>query len=247
MKAVMLAAGSGTRLSSHDASHPPKALLRFGGRSLLERHIKILKAQGISELVLVIGYRKDALLSEIERLGAGAYVTPIHNPFFREGAVVSMWTAREHFRGEDDLLFMDADVLYHPSLIERLVASDSENCFLMDRNLEPGEEPVKLCIREGRVAEFAKQVSGEFDVMGEWPGFLRLSPGIAAEIADTCQRFLDENRADESYEPAVREVLLSHPPETFGYEDITGAPWIEIDFLEDVIRAEEEVIPRLPF
>lgn len=246
MKAVMLAAGAGTRLSGHDADHPPKALLKFGGRSLLERHVEILKAQGITALVLVIGYRKDMLLAEIEALGAGDFVTAIHNPFFREGAVVSLWTAREHLRGQDDILFMDADVLYHPSLIARLAASEKRNCFIVDRHLEPGEDPVKLCVRGGRVVEFGKQVSGDFDLMGEWPGFLRLSPEMAAAVADACQAFLDDNRANESYEPAVREVLLAHPPETFGYEDITGMPWIEIDFLEDVIRAEEEVLPRLP-
>ena len=103
-----------------------------------------------------------------------------------------------------------------------------------------------LCVRGGRVVDFGKQITGGFDLVGEWPGFLRLSSEIAAKLADTCQDFLDTNRAIEPYEPAMRELILSEPPETFGYEDITGEPWIEIDFLEDVVRAEEEVLPRLP-
>ena len=243
----MAAAGLGSRLAGGNESHPPKSLLTFGGKSLIERHIQILKMHGISELVLVVGYQKDVLLSAIETLGAGDFVSALHNPFFHEGAVVSMWTARDHFRAGEDILFMDADVLYHPSLIERLVGTDKANCFLVDRNLDPGEEPVKLCVRNGRVVEFGKQVSGSFDLIGEWPGFMRLSPEIASKLAGKCQEFLDTNRAIEPYEPAVRELILSEPPETFGYEDITGEAWIEIDFLEDVVRAEEEILPRLPF
>ena len=246
MKAVMLAAGRGSRLSGGNEGQLPKALLSFGGKSLLERHIGILRAQGISGLVLVVGYQKDRLLAALERLGAGDFVTPLHNPFFHEGAVVSLWTARAYLRAGEDILFMDADVLYHPGLIERLLRSDRPNCFLVDRNLETGEDPVKLCVRDGRVVDFGKQVSGRFDLMGEWPGFMRLSPEIAAKLADKCQDFLDTNRAIEPYEPAMRELLLSEPPDTFGYEDITGEPWIEIDFLEDVVRAEESVLPRLP-
>lgn len=243
----MLAAGLGSRLFGRDESRPPKALLSFGGRSLIERHIATLKGHRISELVVVVGYRKDALLAEIGRLGASAYVTAIHNPFFRQGAVVSLWTARTHLRGGDDILFMDADVLYHPSLIEHLVSTDKPNCFLVDRNLEPGEEPVKLGIRDGRVVELGKQVSGAFDLLGEWPGFVRLSPEIAALLADKCHEFVDTGRASEPCEPALRELIVSRPPDTFGYEDITGEPWIEIDFPEDVVRAEEEVLPHLPF
>lgn len=247
MKAVMLAAGLGSRLSGQDDSHPPKSLLQFGGKSLIERHIEILKAHGISELVLVVGYQKELLLSAIEALGAKDFVTPLYNSLFREGAVVSMWTARDYLRGPDDILFMDADVLYHPSLIERLVTTDKPNCFLVDRNLDPGEEPVKLCVRDGRIVEFGKKVSGTFDLMGEWPGFMRLSPAVSAIMADKCQDFLDTNRANEPYEPAVREIILSSPPDVFGYEDITGTPWIEIDFPDDARRAAQDILPRLPF
>ena len=242
----MLAAGVGSRLHAGEEGAPPKALLRFGGKTLIQRHIEILQAQGIQELVLVVGYRKEALLSEIAQLGAEDFVRTLHNPFFHEGAVVSLWTARQELRAGEGALFMDADVLYHPQLIERLLTSDRASCLLVDRALDPGEEPVKLCLQGDRLVDFGKQVSGAYDLIGEWPGFMRLSPQVAAKLADRTQAIIDENRAGEPYEPAMRDVLLGEPPESLGVEDITGLPWIEIDFLEDVVRAEEEVLPRLP-
>ncbi len=49
----------------------------------------------------------------------------------------------------------------------------------------------------------------------------------------------------ELYDEALRDLLLSEPPGTFGFEDVTGLPWIEIDFVEDVERARAQVLPRL--
>ena len=74
MKALMLAAGMGNRLSGRDESHPPKCLLRFDGRTLLARHIENLRAAGVDELVLVVGYRADDIREEVETLGAAGYV-----------------------------------------------------------------------------------------------------------------------------------------------------------------------------
>ena len=64
MKAVMLAAGLGSRLEQ-DEKFPPKVLLRFGGVSLLERHIRILSSLGIDEMVIGVGYNRDMIDDEL--------------------------------------------------------------------------------------------------------------------------------------------------------------------------------------
>ena len=84
-----------------------------------------------------------------------------------------------------------------------------------------------------------------FDVVGEWPGFLRLSPAMARRTADAIAGFLVAGRHSESYEPAIRDILLDEPPRRFGYEDITGCSWIEIDFPEDLERARAVVLPQI--
>ena len=79
MKAVMLAAGIGARLGSADTKHPPKVLLRFGGKSLLQFHIEILMRYGIDELVLGVGYRHQEIEHHIATLGAQDYVRTVFN------------------------------------------------------------------------------------------------------------------------------------------------------------------------
>ena len=245
MKAVMLAAGVGRRLYGDDDSQPPKALLRFAGQSLLHRNIEVLRDHGVEELVLVVGYRKEEIEAEVDVLGARDFVRTLYNPRFGEGPVISLWTARHVLAEGDDVLFMDADVLYHPALIGRLVASTFANCFLLDRHLELGEDPVRLCLRDGVPVDFGKMIEGDFDVVGEWPGFARFSASIAARLTAATQAYMDDGRTDAFYEEAMRDVLVSAPPGTFGFVDITGVPWIEIDYPSDLLSAETIIMPRL--
>ncbi|NQU60740.1 MAG: phosphocholine cytidylyltransferase family protein [Rhodospirillales bacterium] len=250
MRAIMLAAGVGRRLFGDENDDLPKALLRFEGKTLLHRHIEILQDVGVEELVMVVGHRKEDLFAEIEAVIAAGdapegFIRTIYNPRFKEAPILSLWTAVEELRKGDETLFMDADVLYHPEMMRRLIRSPHPNCFIMDRDLEEGEDPVKVCIRDGELVDFGKLITGDFDEMGEWPGFLKMSPEIAAKLADASQAFVDSGNVEVTYEVAMREVLVTEPPGTFGYEDITDVPWIEIDFPSDLLRAEKIILPQV--
>ena len=245
MKAIMLAAGVGRRLYGDDEDQPPKALLRFDGKTLLGRHIEVLKDNGVDELVMVVGYRKEALLAEVQAVGAADYVRTLFNPEFRGGPMISLWTASQVLSAGDAMLFMDADVLYHPVMIRRLIDSPHRNCFVMDRGTEIGEDPVRVCIRDGAVVDFGKMIEGGFELVGDWPGFLTMEPRIAARVAAMTQTYMDAGKDGVSYESAMRDVLMAEPHGTFGYEDITGIPWVEIDFPRDLITAERTILPRI--
>jgi len=243
MHAIMLAAGRGVRLSN-GAGHP-KCLLEFGGKTLLRRHIAILESLGLDKLTIVVGFRAEEIHAELAAIGAKPWIDTIHNPRFEEGAVVSLWAARAVLRSGSDILFMDADVLYDREVLQRLTQSPHRNCLLIDRDLEPGPEPVKACLRGGQLVEFGKIVSGDFEAMGEWPGFLKLEPLMAGLLAAATERFVANGRAAEPYEPAMREVFFADPAHRVGCEDITGMAWIEIDTQDDLRRAHETIEPAL--
>ena len=83
-----------------------------------------------------------------------------------------------------------------------------------------------------------------FDFQGESVGFFRFSPAIASRLARRIQEYIDQKRRSEPYEEAIRDLLLANPGE-FGYEDVTGLSWIEIDFPEDIKRAELEILNNI--
>ena len=241
----MLAAGIGARLGFTDTKPPPKVLLRFGGKTLLQYHIEIFKRQGIDELVLGVGYHHQDIERQIAALGAQGYVRTVFNEDFEEGNIVTLWTLRDELCYGGPVLLMDADVLYDEELVELLINSRYRNCLLLDRAFTPGDEPVKLCIRDGEIVEFRKWLSAEFDFCGESVGLFKLSAGVAAKIIAQTKLYLMQGRRQDPYEEAIRDVLLTSQHRTFSFEDITGMPWIEIDFAADVERATSEILPSI--
>ena len=243
MKVAMLAAGVGHRLGMGDHA-PPKALLRFNGDTLLQRHLDILAHFGLFDLTLVVGHQAALIERELAAIGARDRVRTCYNPDYRRGSLLSGWTLREVLRAGEPVLHMDADVLYDWRLLERLLESPHADCILIGGGA-PDPEWVEVRIRDGRIVAFDKGLSIDAsDIRAEWVGFARFSAETAERLALAVQRYVDRGRVDVIYEKALRDVILEEP-DVFGFEDITGLPWIEIDFPEDVVRARTEILPRL--
>lgn len=245
MKVIILAAGVGDRLGNESGGRP-KCLLEFGGASLIARHLRVLGAQSVGEVNVVTGFRADLIQDELARLSPHVPAKTIFNPDFRLGSVVSLWSARTVLTSNDSILLMDADVLYHATILQALIDTPHPSCFLLDRNFEGGEEPVKLCIRSGQIVEFRKTIASGLacDFQGESVGFFRFAPETAAALAARTADYIASGRKDAPYEEAIRDLVLE-APERFGYEEVTGIPWIEIDFPQDVARARQEVLKKI--
>ena len=237
MKAIILAAGRGNRLGKVAAGRP-KCLLKFGAKSLLQRHMEILDGLGVDRIIIVTGYRHEDIEATLIALKPRTPVETIINPNYETGSVVSLHCAYNHLTDGTDTILMDADVLYDPAILGRLLNTSSSNCFLLDRDFEPGEEPVKLCLAGNTPVEFRKQPDNNlsWDYQGESVGFFRFDAGVCTRLAARTQSYIDNGRSGEPYEEAIRDLLME-TPDSFNIEDITGLPWIEIDFPADVERA----------
>jgi choline kinase len=247
MRAIILAAGRGLRLQQADGRQMPKCLLQFGGMSLLERHLRILKNAGVDAVVLALGYRHERVEAELDRLQWQPRPEIVVNPRFELGSVLTVHVAAEAMTRGGDVLLMDADVLYDERLAEALVAGDGPvNRVLVDRDFEAGDEPVKLCASGGVPIELRKLVASDlkYDTIGESVGFFRFDQAGARRLAALVAAYVAQDRADLPHEEAVRD-LLRERSQAFEVADVTGAPWIEIDFPTDVIRAAHEVLPQL--
>jgi choline kinase len=243
MRAVIFAAGLGSRLGGA-AENLPKILLRFGNKSLLERHLTQLGAVGIKDITLGVGHGTAHIEAELARLNAGN-VELVHNPDYREGSVVTMAVLEDAMTRGGDIFLMDGDVLYDRRMLERLIASSHRNLFLLDRNVEAGEEPMKLAIAAGHPVDFRKTLDRAHDYYGESVGFFRFDESAARDLSAAAQRIIADGRRGDYMEEAIRDVLLDSAEGRFGFEDITGLPWIEIDFAADLARADNEILPRL--
>jgi choline kinase len=246
MRAILLAAGRGLRLQQPRDGQTPKCLLAFGGMTLLERHLRLLRNVGIDEVVIAVGYRHELIEAEIARLDWQPRPRTVLNPRFELGSVLTVHTVADALTLGGDVLLMDADVLYDERILRALVAGRTANRLLIDRDFEAGDEPVKLCLRGSVPVELRKQVAPglEYDTIGESVGFFRFDQDTARRLAAWVAQYVDGGRGHLPHEEAVRDLLLERGS-AFQVADITGAPWIEIDYLADVERAASEILPQL--
>ena len=247
MRAIILAAGRGMRLKQAAEEQIPKCLLSFDGMSLLERHLRLLRAAGVEEVVLALGWRHELVASELDRLRWRPRPEMVLNPGFELGSVLTVHTVAEAMTRGGDVLLMDADVLYHDRIMEALTAGRKPvNRVLLDRDFEAGDEPVKLCVRAGVPVELRKQLAPDlkYDTIGESVGFFRFNEPGARRLAAIVADYVGSDRAHLPHEEAVRD-LFREGSQAIEVADVTGAPWIEIDFPNDVSRAAQEVLPQL--
>jgi choline kinase len=245
MRAIILAAGRGSRLQQSAGEEAPKCLLSFDGRTLLERHLAILADAGVDEVVLAVGFQPEKIVAELDRLQRRD-VEVVLNPRYELGSMLTVHATADALTRGGDVIVMDADVLYDPEIMRTLVRGHDVDRLLIDRDFEAGDEPVKVCVANGVPVEFRKRIAAGliYDTIGESVGFFRFREKTAARFARIVAEHIAAGRAHLPHEEAIRDLLLEGV-DGLDVADVTGLSWIEIDFPEDVRRAAEEVLPQI--
>lgn len=240
MTALILAAGVARRLGPL-TERTPKCLLEVGGVALLHRMLSALEGVGVPEAVLVVGHCADQVRAAVHGHPRRLAVHTVENPAYTKGSALSVWAARDHLR--DPFLLMDADVLFPRVFLHRLLATRQPSAVLLDRAFADTGEEVKLYTRGEHVIALGKTVRPEaWEQVGEGVGFFRGSAEAGRALLPLLERVIADSQGLAEYEDAFHLLVQHHP---VGWVDITGLPWTEIDFPDDLRRAREEVLPRI--
>jgi choline kinase len=238
MRAVILAAGKGSRLNGI-AGEFPKCLVKAGGISLVERQIRVLRASGIDDIVVVVGCQADRV-----RRACGQHVTYVENPRYAQtNSLYSLWMARPLLYG--GFVVLNCDVVFHPALLSDLLTSRHENALLLayHQSSEPpyGDEEMKVQVRGGLVTDMSKDMDpAEAD--GENLGIVKFGAGGAAALVEIMDGLVAAGRLRDWAPRAFAAFAQTHPLHAVGTR---GRPWIEIDFPGDYDRAVREVLPAI--
>ncbi len=239
MKAIILAAGVGKRLASVAAGQP-KCLIEIGGQSLLSRHLDRLSYLSIRQVVIVVGYEQQRIRDAVALSAFPGTVKFVVNEQYTRGSITSFWEARAEI--DEDVVMMDADVLYHPDILRRLVESPNSNALLVDETVAQETEECMVAIQNERVISLSKSLPAQYDFAGEGVGFLKVRQEDGPQLIQSVQGSIEAGKLDMEYEDALKDFF---DKVDVGYERIGGLPWVEIDFPEDIQRAEREVLPAL--
>ena len=235
MIGVILAAGMAKRLRPLTDTKP-KCLLEVGGKTLLQRTVDAMASAGISEFLVVTGYRANMIRDFLNALGdpGSPRVSYIDNPDYEHNNnIFSLWLAMQQLHGQEVLL-MDSDILCDPEAVRR-VARQECPALAMQRH-ELGEEEMKIVVdADFNITEISKTCRVE-DAIGESVGIEKMTPDYTEAIyQELRQMILDEGLIDIFYERAFERLIPQG--HTFKVVDTTDLFSYELDTPEDFQKA----------
>ncbi len=234
MKAIILSAGQGSRLG-HLVDERPKCLIDFNGRTLLDRQLDTLEANGVHEAVVVTGFHDDRVEEALAKRSGGPNVRTIFNPFFKVADNTgSLYMAREELGG--DCLVWNGDTLVSNALMRRVVGNDRSGiCVTVDRKPSYDDDDMKVIRDEdgGRLRAIGKRISQ--GVNAESIGLLAFRSGGAELFRDAIERAMRTSEGTTIwYLRVIHHLAQNGQVWTL---DIQGEEWGEVDFPPDVEAA----------
>jgi len=230
MKALILAAGIGSRLGNL-TKNKPKSLLTLGDTTILEYQINLLLnvAKIKTSEIFVVGGHKFETLEPLKKIG----INLIFNPHYKDyNNIYSFYLAKEYI--QEDFILFNGDTLVHPKILEKVIKAEKGTYFVID-NVKPlGEEEMKVLIKNNRILKFGKDINPKM-ANGEYIGIAKFDINDARVIFEKLEELIEDQKTDIWYELGINYVLdeiVAMPI----YTD--GLPWIEIDTPEDYEKAK---------
>lgn len=243
MKAIILAAGTASRLRPL-TEHTPKCLLKIGERSLLQRSMDALLANGVSEFCIVTGYLHEQIEQFVHRQYPDVKVRFIHNAdYAATNNIYSLWLARPAAEGHDVLL-LDSDLLYDGAIVGRVLASTRSNVLTLIRH-ELGEEEMKVVVdAEGSIREISKTCAPQ-EAVGESLGIEKMGREYTTALYAELEGMMNREHLENRYYELAFERLIPQG-HTFQVLDVTDLFSCELDTVEDFENAKQ-LIPAALF
>ena len=238
MKAILLSAGQGSRLGWLTADRP-KCLLPIGSRTLIDWQLEALKASGIDQVSVVVGFQASMMEDHLKKHDApGFAVTPLFNPFYKVADNLgSCWLARAAM--DDDFLIVNGDTLFEQRISQAVLASpDAPITITIDRKPAYDDDDMKVIEADGMLQAVGKTLNQE-EVNGESIGMLLFrgtGPRLFVDQVESMMRTPDGVQV--WYLQSINRLAQTGVVRTVSIE---GLPWGEVDFPPDLDSARELV------
>lgn len=247
MKAIILAAGLGSRLGSK-TQRLPKGMLQFHGKPLIKWQIDALRSAGIKDIVVVTGHCSECIdFPDVEY---------VHNPNYASTNMLeSLLCTREHLTGGFILSY--ADIVYEPGLVSALISSPAHIAVAADiewrrywtkRFGSPDLDLESFSVGSGgQVLELGKSADSPADITHRYVGLLKFSAEGAELLLDTYDKKKLQgtrwqqsgNEFNQGYLTDILDDLIRTGKDIAAVETVNG--WLEFDEPED-FRVSESLV-----
>ncbi len=243
MKAIILAAGLGTRLGKY-TENLPKCMLEFNGKPLIQHQVETLRKAGITDISIVRGYNAK----KIQIPGVKYY----HNPnFAATNMVETLFCAEKEMDGSDNILVCYADILYEPQILHKIMHSTADVGVTIDedyweywsaRCAEPEKDMESLIIKDGKIIELGNTKCTREEVAVRYVGLIKFSKAGVKKLREVYhqnkqqyyrldQPWLRSKSFKKAYMTCMLQALINAGQEVKPI--IIQRGWLEFDTVED--------------
>ena len=237
MRAIILAAGRGSRMQALTANRP-KCLIKLRGKTLLQRQIDALRAAGVVEIGIVTGYRKEELIDY--------GLTQFHNSRWNKTNMVSSLACAERWLEDGPCIVSYSDIFYHSSAVDMLMKLSSPIAITYDPNWlilwkERFEDPLTdaetfLINEDQLLLEIGRKPDDFSKIQGQFMGLIRLMPKGWSEIVRIREGLNSSTRDKMDFTETLQKIIEMGrvPVRAIAIE----SPWGEVDTESDLAYYE---------
>lgn len=225
MKAILMAAGMGTRISSE--TNKPKSLLPLKNESLIMHTVKLLLANDI-DVNIILGYKGEYIREEL----AGLPITYFDNPFYKvTNSIASLWFARD-ILCDDDILLGNADVFYTQEMLDVLNGEAEDIVMVADSSRITVGDYFFKCDENFKLIDYGKELK-EKDRSCEYVGIAKIKKNFLPKFKQQLERLIHNGDYNFWWENTLYTMINEVE---VNVKDINGLFWGEVDTKEDYRR-----------
>jgi len=243
LQSVILAAGKGTRLKARTDTLP-KAMIEIGGKSLLEYSLESLVLNGITDVIIVVGFCHETITKRFGTRYRGLKIRYVTNDNYAgSGSMYSLSLVNGII--EDEILLMESDLLYEPRAINIVLNGNLPNAILVTKLSGSGDE-VYICANDNmEITELGKNIPerSKKHAIGELAGISRFQREFLELVFKKAQEDFKKGELNHHYEECIFRTSKSTTP--VYAEPANDLAWIEIDSEEDLQKARELIYPLI--
>ncbi|MBE0514911.1 aminotransferase class I/II-fold pyridoxal phosphate-dependent enzyme [Sulfurimonas sp.] len=240
MQAIILAAGTGSRLGKHTKENT-KCMLEINGITLIDQVLEKLNNAGITKLILVVGYKKDNLINHVGSKYKNINIEYIENPIYdKTNNIYSLYLAKEKLQ-EDDTLLLESDLIFDESILTRLLADKRKSLAVVDKYKSWMDGTSVILDNEDYITGFHGKKAFRFQNVQEYYKTVNIYKFSKEFSNKTYVPFLEaysKVKGDNEYYESVLNILTILDGHELRAMRLEGEKWYEIDDVQDKANAE---------
>jgi choline kinase len=237
MKAIILAAGRGSRMKNM-TDNRPKCMVELRGKPLLEWQLASLQEAGVGEVAIVTGYKRELL--------AGRVSMEFYNPRWAETNMVSSLACAHEWLQSEPCIVSYSDIFYEASAVGSLMKSQADLAVTYDphwlklwekRFGDPLLDAETFRLKpDGTLIEIGNKPQSVDEVQGQYMGLLRFTPAGWDEVV-RIRSGLNRTECDHMHMTGTLQKVIEA-----GKLQVAAVPyeksWGEVDSVDDLRQYE---------